>query len=486
MPPYPPRLLLSLVIPLVALMGCRSPAASLAKGVTGQLDAPAVAASATPSVPLAAPTRPPVPPGVEPLAEPTADEAFAQILGDLQRLGAENPAAQQELLRQLQTTKPAYWAPLAQRFRSDLDYQRQALNDRPWSAGASAPATATVPPTAAAPSTEWAPPTPAGAQAPGSPVLPTGAAAPPVGVPPMGPMQVSSTPAGPPHRGVTLAWPAEPPASQQGVRPASAEAAVTGPVGMSPKLVGGPPAQPPASTDPQAWDDLAAEAVRRLGAEAPDQPQTTAEAYRHARLGLLKTTLGDMDGAVAPVPGLSTAEQDFWSRQLMALCTMLDSKAQPDTGRRAAAAGVHLAEAQARLGHIASLAVVNPTFCKRVYGYGAYEPYDQARFTAGQKVTLYVEVENFTSERTDRGYRSALATGYRVVDDAGHRVDGGDLPVVEDECLSRRRDFHIQYGVTLPRAIYPGKYQMELTLTDQVGHKIGLNALPFEIVEGGP
>ena len=48
-------------------------------------------------------------------------------------------------------------------------------------------------------------------------------------------------------------------------------------------------------------------------------------------------------------------------------------------------------------------------------------------------------------------------------------------------CRGRRRDFHLQYGVTLPTRISPGEYRLELTITDQPSGKIGRASLPFEI-----
>jgi hypothetical protein len=70
-----------------------------------------------------------------------------------------------------------------------------------------------------------------------------------------------------------------------------------------------------------------------------------------------------------------------------------------------------------------------------------------------------------------------------VVDASGQRVDGRQFPDVEDLCQNQRRDFHMQYGVVLPTRIYPGEYQLRLTVTDQRSHKIGQASVPFEIVE---
>jgi hypothetical protein len=69
-----------------------------------------------------------------------------------------------------------------------------------------------------------------------------------------------------------------------------------------------------------------------------------------------------------------------------------------------------------------------------------------------------------------------------VVDQSGRRVEGGQFPEISDLCKSRRRDFHMQYGVALPKRIYAGEYELELIITDQQSGKIGRASLPFEIM----
>ncbi|MEN1680375.1 MAG: hypothetical protein AAGJ46_12350, partial [Planctomycetota bacterium] len=212
-------------------------------------------------------------------------------------------------------------------------------------------------------------------------------------------------------------------------------------------------------------------------------PLSTDEAYQHARLRMLKLAAGDADGAVAPIPGLSPTEQRYWSNQFFALSTMLDSTAQPQSARRAAAAELHLATAQQELEQMASLAVRNLTFCTDVYAFGGYDERPTRRFRPGEEVNLYVEIDNYRSEPSKDGYRTLLGGSYQVLDARGARVDGREFTPVDDYCLSRRRDFHMHFIIGLPERIYAGEYQLELTINDQLGNKIGRAAIDFEIVD---
>jgi hypothetical protein len=141
-----------------------------------------------------------------------------------------------------------------------------------------------------------------------------------------------------------------------------------------------------------------------------------------------------------------------------------------------------LDEARGKLAELATLQVRNAAFVTSVDGFGAYTPAKTTKFQPGEKVTLYAEVENFRSNATEDGFHTSLATSYQVLDKAGRRVDGKQFPDVADKCRNRRRDFHMQYELPLPTRIYPGPYDLELTITDHNSGKIGQTTVPFEIV----
>jgi hypothetical protein len=241
-----------------------------------------------------------------------------------------------------------------------------------------------------------------------------------------------------------------------------------------------------ASADPAArdWRQDVDQAIKDLQQRLPDAPQTTAEVHQHVSLRLLELLAGRTEDALKPIPQISHEEQDYWSGQIYSLATYLDHHSQPDDKRRAAASVAHLDEAVGHLRELGSLSLRNLSFCKHVYDFGAYDPYDDAQFSPGQQVTLYVEVENYHSDSTDKGYCTSLGTSFEVFDEQGKRIEGGDFPDVEDCCRSRRRDFHIQYGMAIPKKLPPGKYRLDLVMKDRRGDKLGHASIDFE-VRGG-
>ncbi len=262
----------------------------------------------------------------------------------------------------------------------------------------------------------------------------------------------------------------------------SARQAIVEEIGKQPRLLPAPDAQP--SSANENWQQLLQKAIADLDHRVSPSPTTTAEVHQHVSLRILRLLAGDTEKALEPIPHISPAEQDYWSRQLYALATYLDHHSQPDDKRRAAAAVTYLDEAVSHLHELGSLSLRNLTFCKNVYGYGAIDPYDSDTFTPGQHVSLYVEIENYHSTPSEKGYSTSLGSTYEISDEKGNRVASGDFPDVNDCCRNRRRDFHIQFGLTVPDKIPPGRYQVQLVIKDRQSDKIGNAKASFEVKAG--
>ena len=364
----------------------------------------------------------------------TEEESLADVFEELQEMGEIDPLAREKLTNDLRSVKAEHWPLMVQQFKSALAYQRQ-LAERE-SEPLSAPEVV--------------------GQAPRLPAKPQADV-------------VSSNSLRPPRTEATSDFSKPLPPPPSGVRK---DIAVT-------------PVSYVSSTQPThvPWRDELAVAIGRLEDSVNPNPGNTDEVHEQMRLRMLYLLVGRETDAMLPVPGASPAQQDYWSKQLFAMSSFLDNRQQPDDKRRAAGSLMHLDQARSKLAELATLQIRNLTFVDSVDGYGVYQRRELEEFRPGDPVTLYAEVENFRSDSTKEGYRTTLATSYEVVDASGQRVDGGQFPDVEDLCQNQRCDFHMQYGVALPTRIYPGEYQLRLTITDQLSHKIGQTSVPFVIVE---
>jgi hypothetical protein len=213
-----------------------------------------------------------------------------------------------------------------------------------------------------------------------------------------------------------------------------------------------------------------------------DRLRGSASETDQARLRLLLLAAGRRDEALTPLVGTPAERQEFWSQELLGLDACLDEARTPDPRRRAGQAAGHLHAAAAALGRQGALAIRNLAFCTEVRSFGMYDRVERAVFHAGEKVFLYWEVENFTSDATPEGYRTALRSGYTVVDAGGRAVDEHQFPAAEEICRNRRRDYFICYYLWLPEQAAPGRYTLRLATTDALGGETAQGAIEFEIV----
>lgn len=396
--------------------------------------------------------------------EPQSPEAaLAGVLDELQQIGAIDPQAQQELMADLKDAKPDHYPLIVEQFKSALAYRQQLAKREQRGQDQ---------PTALAADKPLEPAVVASDDVPASVVM----------------QSASRQPLQAPTAAIRDAAPVgEPLATLSAVEPAAATSAAANQASQlppAPKSAAVSQATYVEASDPGAgdWRQQLEGAIAQLEASVKPQPGSVAELQDHMRLRTLQLLAGQQDDAYRPISGASPAQQDYWSKQLFSMSAYLDGASETDDKQRAAAALLHLDEARASLSELATLQVRNLAFVKSVDGFGVYEPRKATQFKPGEQAALYAEVENFRSTSGEEGYRSSLATSYQVLDKSGRRVEGGQFPEITDLCRTRRRDFHMQYGVALPSRIYAGEYVLELVITDQESGKIGRASLPFEIV----
>ena len=229
------------------------------------------------------------------------------------------------------------------------------------------------------------------------------------------------------------------------------------------------------SVPPEHSPTTASESIAR------QDPRTTPDVAALTQLKPMQLTAGQPDPILQKKADLSSTGHDHWTQQLLTLATSTNSASATNLKHRASTASYELAKALVQLRKQAALSVRNLAFCTTVYDYGAYDEYTESQFQAGQQLSLYAEVENFQSCMTDQGYLTSLASSYELLDEKGIGIDRGEFPSVKDYCRNRRRDFHIEYGLSLPEQIAPGSYRLQLTIQDNLSHKTGTHEIAFEV-----
>jgi len=242
--------------------------------------------------------------------------------------------------------------------------------------------------------------------------------------------------------------------------------------------------QPAETSEDSPGDDCRAHlltAAQALQSQSEDTPDSPDQLARQARLRLLYLLAGQREEALRPISGIAPSISEFWTKQLYALDTWLDTKRIPDATDRAAATKQILDEAATELGESAPLVVRNLAFCTAVHNYGYIETFKTNEFLPGQEVLLYAEVENFTAESSKEGYHTALKTSYRIFDAQGRPLVDDDLPINEDYCQNLRHDFFFAFRLFIPQHIYPGQYTLKLTIEDLKSRKVGQSSIQFTV-----
>lgn len=138
-----------------------------------------------------------------------------------------------------------------------------------------------------------------------------------------------------------------------------------------------------------------------------------------------------------------------------------------------------------RLRSRADLEVPTVQLCKRVDGYGVYEPIEQ-RFVAGQQhqVIVYCEIENFMSQLNGQNLWETKVTEELVLytENDGLPILREKPVVVPDVCRNRRNDFFIVRKLVLPPTIPVGRYLLKVTVVDQLASRVAEATLPITFV----
>lgn len=212
--------------------------------------------------------------------------------------------------------------------------------------------------------------------------------------------------------------------------------------------------------------------------EASDRPALT-KALQAATLSLLDPSQ-PLDRRL--LESLTFADQALVERYHQVMTLLL---AQLDDGK----AGLDRASIDARLDALFGqqpISIRTVQLCRRVMGYGLYEPFEGTTFLAGrdQKMIVYVELDDFqTREQDQEQFEVKLEQEISLFNESdGLAVWRNEAVQIVDASRNRRRDFFVVQLVTLPARLSVGKYRLKVRVTDLHGGSLDERTVPVEIV----
>ncbi|MCA9093682.1 MAG: hypothetical protein KDA68_09365, partial [Planctomycetaceae bacterium] len=205
----------------------------------------------------------------------------------------------------------------------------------------------------------------------------------------------------------------------------------------------------------------------------------------HVQLRMLYMMAGQQQRALAHIPGIDPADQEFWQQVMWGTTNYFDIRQIPGASDRATQTVAQFQAASSRLREKAHLELRGLNFCNQIYGFGDIEKFAGGNeFTPGTQVLVYAEVSNFKSELgADGRYHSKLKPSYEILRPGGQGqlIEQKNVAPIEDICNNHRQDFYFYIKLSIPEQIAQGPYVLRLTVEDELSHKLSTQTLNFTV-----
>jgi hypothetical protein len=128
------------------------------------------------------------------------------------------------------------------------------------------------------------------------------------------------------------------------------------------------------------------------------------------------------------------------------------------------------------------LSVGTLQLCRKVNGFGSFEPIPATAVRAGQQVLLYCEMTGVEYQPKEGGYASQLSS--RVELRPGDRdtvLWAQELGTADDFCLRKRLDYYVSYRLTIPPSLPAGSHRLCIVQTDLATSRSASAEMPVTI-----
>lgn len=153
-------------------------------------------------------------------------------------------------------------------------------------------------------------------------------------------------------------------------------------------------------------------------------------------------------------------------------------------------------KAQEKLRKQAALNLENLQFCKDIHGFGSFDPltsspsFQQGKGTQpGEKIMVYVEVENVHCSKDNGVYESMLSSNLEIHDSNGKILNMAFPPRI-DRSRAQRSDYHLTFQFRVPPKLQPGLYTLwvsvEETAISGQGPRSCKKSIDFKVIPNTP
>ena len=222
---------------------------------------------------------------------------------------------------------------------------------------------------------------------------------------------------------------------------------------------------PTAAPIPQGtWEQHSRWAAELLRQQL-DHSSSARTFANEAKLRLLELVNGHRGEAVKPFTEVDKPFNEYWGDQILGLSALMEEPGGPDDRSRYTMAAFRLDEGLMDLRRLCPIRLKNVRFAQDVWAFGDYLPRSE-ECHAGEKVDVYLELENPTVRRTAEGYNVSASLSYEIRSPSGSVLDKYADIGIQSSSPSRRRDYFAHLKVAIPEALSPGGYLLRISVTD--------------------
>ncbi len=260
-------------------------------------------------------------------------------------------------------------------------------------------------------------------------------------------------------------------------------------------VIASPPIVPPKTDTPPATAALPAVQDRPAELTAIELTRNLSERLKHdSHVGQLRPylaraalTLADPHRELteSDVPELPPEDRKLvlaYQRAFSELARTLNGDATQNRQQLLMA----VEELNEQVGSNRQMSIRTAKLCTKVSGYGVYTTFEKNTFVAGreQPIIVYAEIDRFGAKLDEEGQNVVQLTQQIVLynESDGLAVWKVKPTEIVDRSRNRRRDFFVVQIVNLPARLTVGKYNLKLTLTDNVSQTVDEATIPIQIV----
>ena len=215
---------------------------------------------------------------------------------------------------------------------------------------------------------------------------------------------------------------------------------------------------------------------------APERPLEFRQ--QQVNLRLLQLVADQPAAAISAVEYIAAEEQEFLQDLILGIARFRSPNEKLDGRQQAAQTVGQIRSAVQHLKPLSALRIRRLDLCSRIHSFGSIDTFPANEFDPGDRVLIYVEVDNLHSELLPgQNYRTVLSGRLQIFPESSDEAveEPLQLPAVEDESGSQRTDYYQSYAIALPSHLLSGTYRLQLQIQDDLTGRRATDTLHFVI-----